>query len=42
MAIGVLVADESVSLLMMMGAGLILVALAIHQNFWRAPKIVSP
>ncbi|WP_373090304.1 DMT family transporter [Zhongshania sp.] len=42
MVIGVFVADESVSLLMMMGAGLILVALAIHQNFWRAPKMVSP
>jgi probable blue pigment (indigoidine) exporter len=42
MAIGVLVVDESVSLLMMAGAGLILVALAIHQNFWRAPKMVSP
>lgn len=41
MVIGVFVADESVSLLMM-GAGLILVALAIHQNFWRAPKMVSP
>ena len=40
MMIGVLVAGEVVSLGMMAGAGLILVALAIHQNFWQKPKVI--
>tara|TARA_R110001583_G_scaffold3385_2_gene21853 strand:- start:1619 stop:2503 length:885 start_codon:yes stop_codon:yes gene_type:complete len=40
MTIGVLVVGEVVSLAMVMGAGLILVALAIHQDFWQKPKVV--
>lgn len=39
MTIGVLVVGEVVSLAMVMGAGLILVALAIHQDFWQKPKV---
>ncbi|GAA4106056.1 DMT family transporter [Zhongshania borealis] len=39
MTIGVLVVGEVVSLAMVMGASLILVALAIHQDFWQKPKV---
>ena len=39
MAIGVLFAGELLSTGMLLGAGLILAALAIHQGFWRKPAI---
>lgn len=39
MVIGVVVVGEVVSFAMMVGAGLILVALAIHQGFWQKPKV---
>ncbi|MFT6551613.1 MAG: drug/metabolite transporter (DMT)-like permease [Zhongshania marina] len=36
--LGVMLADEVVSVAMLLGAGLILLALAIHQGFWRSSK----
>ncbi|MDF1692447.1 MAG: DMT family transporter [Zhongshania sp.] len=35
MCIGVVVADEVISAAMLLGAGLILLALGVHQGFWR-------
>lgn len=39
--LGVMLADEVVSVAMLVGAGLILLALAIHQGFWRKNKALE-